>query len=208
MPALAGRRQPRQARARAKVERILVAARELLVAEGAEAFNTNRVAELAGVGVGSLYEYFPNKQAIVARLIESLSAQETDAILACFAATAELGADEAIEALVAAVFALYRRHHALYRALWAMADRPREIGHRPAERQVMQQVRQRVAELGSSAPALAAFTVFHLVEALCDRFAAEGVRRFGVRACEREIILAVRRYLGLAERRGSAAAQR
>lgn len=60
------KKQPRQARAKATVDSICVAAARLLEKEGYESVTTNRVAERAGVSVGSLYEYFPNKQSIVA----------------------------------------------------------------------------------------------------------------------------------------------
>lgn len=60
------KKQPVQARARATVDAILDATAQLLAREGYEAVSTNRVADLAGVSIGSLYEYFPNKQSIVA----------------------------------------------------------------------------------------------------------------------------------------------
>ncbi|WP_207766038.1 TetR/AcrR family transcriptional regulator [Solimonas fluminis] len=60
------KKQPRQARSRATVEAICDAAARLMQDEGYAAVTTNRVAERAGVSVGSLYEYFPNKQSIVA----------------------------------------------------------------------------------------------------------------------------------------------
>jgi AcrR family transcriptional regulator len=62
------RRVPTQARSRARVRRLLDAAEELLAAEGAEALTTTRVAEEAGVSVGSLYQYLPDKGAIVEAL--------------------------------------------------------------------------------------------------------------------------------------------
>jgi AcrR family transcriptional regulator len=62
------RRVPTQARSRARVQRLLDAAEELLAAEGAEALTTTRVAEEAGVSVGSLYQYLPDKGAIVEAL--------------------------------------------------------------------------------------------------------------------------------------------
>lgn len=68
-PALAPRKQPRQARSAATVEVILAAAARVLARDGLEGFNTNRVAETAGVSVGSLYQYFPNKAALTAALI-------------------------------------------------------------------------------------------------------------------------------------------
>jgi AcrR family transcriptional regulator len=62
------RRVPTQARSRARVRRLVDAAEELLAAEGAEALTTTRVAEVAGVSVGSLYQYLPDKGAIVEAL--------------------------------------------------------------------------------------------------------------------------------------------
>lgn len=64
------RKQPRQARAQVTHEAILSAAAQVLVEEGYEGATTNRIAEVAGVSVGSLYQYFPNKDAIVAALLE------------------------------------------------------------------------------------------------------------------------------------------
>lgn len=62
------RKRPRQERARATIEAILQAATYILVERGWGAFTTNRVAERAGVNIASLYQYFPNKEAIVAEL--------------------------------------------------------------------------------------------------------------------------------------------
>lgn len=62
------RKRPRQERARETERALLGAAERVLREEGASAFNTNRVAEVAGVSVGSLYQYFPNKAAILFRL--------------------------------------------------------------------------------------------------------------------------------------------
>ena len=64
------RKSPRQKRAAATFEAIVEAAAHILRAEGAAALTTNAVAVRAGVSIGSLYQYFPNKQAIVRALIE------------------------------------------------------------------------------------------------------------------------------------------
>ena len=65
------RKQPRQGRARQTVQRLLDAAAELVEEQGLESLTTNRIAERAGVNIASLYQYFPNKEAIVAALVES-----------------------------------------------------------------------------------------------------------------------------------------
>lgn len=66
----AARRKPMQRRARQTVEAVLDAVVRILKREGAKAVTTNRIAEVAGVSIGSLYQYFPDKRAIFAALHE------------------------------------------------------------------------------------------------------------------------------------------
>ena len=73
-------KQPKQARSNDLVAAILEAAVQVLEREGARRFTTARVAEKAGVSVGSLYQYFPNKAAILFRL-QSDEWRETTAML-------------------------------------------------------------------------------------------------------------------------------
>ena len=65
---IASRKQPKQARSAALVAAILEAATQVLSEEGAARFTSARVAEKAGVSVGSIYQYFPNKASILFRL--------------------------------------------------------------------------------------------------------------------------------------------
>ena len=67
-PRISSRKQPRQARSTELVAAILEAAVQVLAKEGAQRFTTARVADKAGVSVGSIYQYFPNKAAILFRL--------------------------------------------------------------------------------------------------------------------------------------------
>lgn len=67
-PQIASRKQPQQARSAELVAAILEAAVQVLAQEGATRFTTARVADKAGVSVGSVYQYFPNKAAILFRL--------------------------------------------------------------------------------------------------------------------------------------------
>jgi AcrR family transcriptional regulator len=64
------RKTPRQPRARATVDAILMAAAHILKTDGPERITTNRIAEVAGVSIGSLYQYFQNKQAVLEALRE------------------------------------------------------------------------------------------------------------------------------------------
>jgi AcrR family transcriptional regulator len=67
-PQISSRKQPKQARSAELVAAVLEAAAQVLAKEGAQRFTTARVAEKAGVSIGSLYQYFPNKAAILFRL--------------------------------------------------------------------------------------------------------------------------------------------
>jgi len=75
---ISSRRKPKQARSNDLVSAILQAAIQVLAKEGAHRFTTTRVAERAGVSVGSVYQYFPNKASILFRLQSDEWTQTTD----------------------------------------------------------------------------------------------------------------------------------
>lgn len=72
------RKSPTQARAEHTVDAILEAAAQILQSDGEERLNTNRIAERAGFSIGTLYQYFADKEAIIAALAE----RERDKVLA------------------------------------------------------------------------------------------------------------------------------
>ncbi len=72
------RHRPLQARSRAKVERILETSAALLDEVGLEGFNTNLLAERAGVGMQAIYRYFPNKTSILLALLEGVRNAERE----------------------------------------------------------------------------------------------------------------------------------
>ena len=79
-PRISSRKKPQQARSSDLVAAILEAALQVLAREGAQRFTTTRVAEKAGVSVGSIYQYFPNKASILFRL-QSDEWRQTTAML-------------------------------------------------------------------------------------------------------------------------------
>jgi len=81
-PSISSRKSPKQARSNDLVAAILEAAAQVLAKEGAARFTTARVAERAGVSVGSIYQYFPNKAAILFRLQSDEWRETTDMLVA------------------------------------------------------------------------------------------------------------------------------
>jgi AcrR family transcriptional regulator len=100
----AARKEPRQARSRVTVEAIVQAGTRILSDSGWAGFTTNRVSELAGVSVGSLYQYFPDKLS----LLDAIRHRHLDDCLAVMrnasahGVPAELFAARLVEAIVAA----------------------------------------------------------------------------------------------------------
>jgi len=69
-PSAAPRKRPKQERSQATVQAILSATAHILIEDGYDKLTTNRVADRAGVSIGSLYQYFPNKKALIFALAE------------------------------------------------------------------------------------------------------------------------------------------
>ncbi|MGW4243707.1 TetR/AcrR family transcriptional regulator [Nocardia sp. NPDC004722] len=81
-PVTPPRRTPQQDRSRAMVARILDAGQQVLITHGYDGASTNRIAAVAGISPGSLYQYFPNKDAIVAAVIERYTLEVTERVRA------------------------------------------------------------------------------------------------------------------------------
>src|SRR5690349_21287265 len=84
---LSPRKQPAQSRATVTVQAILEGAAALLERHGLEGYTTNEIAARAGVSIGSLYQYFPNKDAVTLALIEREMVGMVDEVLAALALT-------------------------------------------------------------------------------------------------------------------------
>ncbi len=126
------RRAPSQDRARVTREAIVIAADRVLVGEGAEALTTNRVAEVAGVSVGTLYQYFPDKLAIVALLIERRFDEFFAAFAQILAAARALSIDDAARLMSRGMVAFARSQTYRATAELAAAVIPTGLGDREA----------------------------------------------------------------------------
>jgi len=109
------RKAPRQARSRATIDAMLDAAAHILGDRGWTGLTTNAVAETAGVSIGSLYQYFPNKLA----LIEAVRRRHFDEVLAVLRAAADdrMTRRQRVEALVDGMIAVHSRYPAAHRVL-------------------------------------------------------------------------------------------
>ncbi len=117
------RKSGQQSRARETVEAIVQASRLLVSREGLDRLTTNRIAELAGVSVGSLYQYFPGKDAVVHALLEREFNRSVDDLLACIEAIdpAQVPLDEAVARVVDHVFDAQVERRPVYRELCSAA---------------------------------------------------------------------------------------
>lgn len=101
------RKLPRQARSRATVDRILAAAARVLIAYGYDGASTNRIADEAGVSPGSLYQYFSDKDAITAavldRFVDDVSANVSTVFRSMAGRSAEDGTRAVLATLVNAL---------------------------------------------------------------------------------------------------------
>jgi AcrR family transcriptional regulator len=111
-------RSPSTRPARATFEAIVTAAERVLIADGIDGLTTNRVAEIAGVGIGSVYQYFPNKHAIVAALFERYLDVFAAAFEEVVAGSSSLG--EAAGKLALRILGLYESQPRIYGQLWRL----------------------------------------------------------------------------------------
>lgn len=172
------RRTPQQDRSRAMVERIIRAGQTVLLRDGYEKASTNRVAGEAGISPGSLYQYFPDKEAILAAVVERYSAELSARLTAVLADRLEepgpalvrstldglLDAlQENVEFLRLVVEQLPRAQHGR-----RVADLEQRIGDLVAAYLAINKPRTGVAE-----PATSAWIVVRLVEHLTVQYVLE-----------------------------------
>jgi AcrR family transcriptional regulator len=100
-PAIKPRKDASQERSRATVDALVEATARILVRDGFDKASTNRIAEVAGVSVGSLYQYFPSKEALVAAVIERHQQDILRVVRGELADAANLPLKQAVRRLVA-----------------------------------------------------------------------------------------------------------
>ena len=111
------RKQASQERSRATVDALIEATARILVKEGFDKASTNRIAQKAGVSIGSLYQYFPSKESLVAAVIDRHQQELMTVVHTALAEVAALPFEQAIRRLVAAAVDAHRVDPRLHRVL-------------------------------------------------------------------------------------------
>ncbi|TPK81002.1 TetR/AcrR family transcriptional regulator [Mesorhizobium sp. B2-4-13] len=111
------RKDASQERSRATVDALVEATARILIREGFDKASTNRIAEEAGVSVGSLYQYYPGKEALVAAVIDRHNREIMQVVRGAFAEVASLPVDRAVRRLVAVAIEAHRIDPKLHRVL-------------------------------------------------------------------------------------------
>lgn len=111
------RKTASQERSRATVDALIEATARILVRDGFDRASTNRIAQEAGVSVGSLYQYYPGKEALVAAVAERHAEELMAVVRRALAEVADQPLEAATRALVAAAIEAHRVDPRLHRVL-------------------------------------------------------------------------------------------
>ncbi len=176
----AARKLPRQPRAQVTVDAIVTAVERVLEQHGAAGLTTNRVAEIAGVSIGSLYQYFPNKEALVGAVIERYVGHTFAQCSAAVAASGALPLPAAVERVAFAITTAYANLRPIHR--WLIDLRTAAAFHERFRRALDGLVAEVAAALAARAdvrladPPATAFVLVHGIAGIVD---AVGARELG-----------------------------
>ncbi|PTM90959.1 TetR/AcrR family transcriptional regulator [Dietzia psychralcaliphila] len=175
------RKVPQQARSRAMVERIVEAARVVLVRDGYDSFTTNRVADEARVSPGSLYQYFPDKSALVTEVMDRWSAEISDRVAASLAGAGPVDVQNpgTVRSIADALLTALEVDAGLLRIVWEELP---AVRHRAAQHALELRVRELLAVYLSASgvtagdPAARAWVIVMAVENVAVRWVLDQPR--------------------------------
>ena len=176
---LTPRKRPRQARSRNTVDAILIAAADVLLQAGLAGFNTNAVAQRAGVSIGSLYQFFPGKEAILATLVRDMRREMLADLVAAHAAADRADLAGAIGAMIDASLKHHLRAPELTERLeQAEAQLPMDAETQALKEEMFHLVRGLFERHGVAQPQTAARDVMAMCHGMVDAAIAAGERDF------------------------------
>ena len=176
------RRRPRQARSKDTVDAILTATAQVLVTRGYSRLTTRAIAERAGVSVGSLYQYFSSKEAVIRALAEAQRIEVLTAVRSAMAGTDGSSLAERTPALIRALLEAKTRNPELNAKLSAAMleiDGPCFLtaDSEPFRELVRDTLAAHAGETRVDDPELASFVIVRALEGVLSGVAA-GERRF------------------------------
>jgi len=194
------RKKPLQQRSQLMVETILEATARVLSRRGYEGTNTNVIAETAGISVGSIYQYFPNKDALIAALHERMSQRIFAVIRDTIENASANNLREAVAVLVHAVIEAHLIDPALHRILeieFPFFERSKKQGS--VDMDIFEEIHglllRRRAELKVSDLRLAAYMVVRMTESLVHAAVLEPPADLELAVIEEGIVSAIVGYL-------------
>ena len=199
--AIAPRKSPRQSRSQATVDAILDATARVLIERGHAAANTNLVAERAGVSVGSLYQYFPNKLALINALRARHAREMTESMEREFQRRPGETFRQSLTRVIQASVLAHQVDADLHRALEQCEELglPDDDGHDEAHVRIQQLLRDMLVahrdELVITNPELAAFILMHALHGLIHAVVLDRPASISVKAATREMIRLADAYL-------------
>jgi len=128
-PLTSPRKYASQARSRATVDALVEATARILVREGFDRASTNHIAEVAGVGIGSLYQYFPSKEALVAAVIDRHNRKIMQVVRAALTEVTAQPIEQAVRKMVATAIEAHRIDPKLHRVLAEQIPRTGRLKH-------------------------------------------------------------------------------
>lgn len=143
------RKTPVQARSAVTVEAISEATIQVLLSHGAERLTTTRVAERAGVSVGTLYQYYPNKQALLFAVLEHHMNRVQAGVEAACESARDMPLEQMIRKMVEAFVDAKMERADVSAALYKVS---RELGGRELVKRGGQRLRKAVGEMIQTAP--------------------------------------------------------
>ena len=194
------RKKPRQQRSQATVDAILDATARVLCTTGYDRASTNRIAMAAGVSVGSLYQYFPSKEALVAALVERHVAQMMALVKGKLAEVATAPLEAACRTMIDAMFEAHavdpRLHKVLIEQVPRVGRLEQVVGvEREVEALVALFLEARKHELRRNKLAATAFVLCNVVEAVTHAAVLAELEPRRAREVAEELTDMVLRYL-------------
>lgn len=198
-PQLTPRKRPRQKRSRATVEAIIEATARVLVEEGYDHASTNRIAAVAGVSVGSLYQYFPNKEALLIELCERHCDHMLGELVAVGGLLQQQSIPDTVRGYVRTMLATHAINPELHRVVMAqlMHLQPKRLIalEKATIATVHELLSRRADDILPQDLDTAAFVLVTAVEAITHRAVLTAPERLTSGALEDEICALVLRYL-------------